>query len=109
MLAGSISDVRPLLWGTLVGYLIQSVWLFWLASRVDGFRGRPHLGRGSEHWPALVKAAGVMLIGQVDMSFVVTIAQYTAANLGSNANATLGFRSEERRVRKEGVSTFKTW
>src|SRR5690606_7561848 len=34
---------------------------------------------------------GVMLIGQVAMSFVGPIDQYTAANLGANANATLGY------------------
>lgn len=91
MLAGSQIDVGPLLWGTLVGYLIQSVWLFWLASRADGFRGRPRLSWQSEHWPDLARAAGIMLIGQVAMSFVGPIDQYTAANLGSNANATLGY------------------
>lgn len=91
LLAGAVTDVGPLLWGTLAGYLIQSVWLFWLASRVDGFRGRPRLSWRSERWPELTRAAGVMLIGQVAMSFVGPIDQYTAANLGSNANATLGY------------------
>ncbi|MEB2398418.1 MAG: polysaccharide biosynthesis C-terminal domain-containing protein [Alcaligenaceae bacterium] len=91
MLAGVVTDVGPLLWGTLVGYLIQSIWLFQLASRADGMRGRPSLALRSHHWPDLVKAAGVMLIGQVAMSFVGPIDQYTAANLGSNANATLGY------------------
>ena len=91
MLAGSRLDVGPLVWGTLGGYLIQSVWLFWLASRVDGFSGRPSLRWQSGHWPDLVKAAGVMLVGQVAMSFVGPIDQYTAANLGANANATLGY------------------
>lgn len=47
----------------------------------------------SDQWPALVKAAGVMLLGQVAMSFVGPIDQYTAANLGANANATLGYAS----------------
>ncbi len=88
---GTRDDVGPLLWGTLVGYAIQSVWLFWLASRADGFRGRPHLSWQSDRWPDLARAAGIMLIGQVAMSFVGPIDQYTAANLGSNANATLGY------------------
>ena len=38
-------------------------------------------------------AAGVMLIGQVAMSFVGPLDQYAAANLGANANATLGYAS----------------
>lgn len=93
MLAATAPGVGPLLWGTLVGYTIQSVWLLHLASRADGRVGRPRLGFDAHYWPDLVKAAGVMLIGQVAMSFVGPIDQYTAANLGANANATLGYAS----------------
>jgi putative peptidoglycan lipid II flippase len=91
LLATSSMQVGPLLWGTLVGYFIQSVWLLWLAARADGMWGRPRLSFSARQWPDLVKAAGVMLIGQVAMSFVGPIDQYTAANLGANANATLGY------------------
>ncbi len=93
MLAATVTDVGPLLWGTLVGYFIQSVWLLWLAARADGMWGRPRLSLQSHQWPDLVKAAGVMLVGQVAMSFVGPIDQYTAANLGGNANSTLGYAS----------------
>lgn len=93
LLAGVVTDVGPLMWGTLVGYLIQSVWLLWLAARADGMWGRPRLAWSAHQWPDLVKAAGVMLLGQVAMSFVGPIDQYTAANLGANANATLGYAS----------------
>ena len=91
LLATTATDVGPLLWGTLIGYAIQSAWLLWLAGRADGMIGRPRLSFSTHHWPDLVKAAGVMLIGQVAMSFVGPIDQYTAANLGANANATLGY------------------
>lgn len=91
LLAATVDDIGPLLWGTLVGYVIQSAWLLWLASRADGMWGRPRLGFSAHQWPDLVKAAGVMLVGQIAMSFVGPIDQYTAANLGANANATLGF------------------
>ena len=93
MLAATAPGVGPLLWGTLVGYTIQSVWLLHLAAKADGRVGRPKLGFEAHYWPDLVKAAGVMLIGQVAMSFVGPIDQYTAANLGANANATLGYAS----------------
>lgn len=93
MLAATAADVGPLLWGTLVGYLIQSVWLLALAKKADGMWARPRLSLSAPQWPDLVKAAGVMLIGQVAMSFVGPIDQYTAANLGANANATLGYAS----------------
>ena len=91
LLAGVVTDVGPLMWGTLVGYFIQSVWLLWLAARADGMWGRPRLGFSAQQWPDLVKAAGIMLIGQLAMSFVGPIDQYTAANLEGNANATLGY------------------
>src|SRR5690606_36909972 len=89
MVAGTVTDVGPLMWGTLVGILIQSVWLLWLAAKADQMWGRPRVSFTAHQWPDLVKAAGVMLVGQVAMSFVGPIDQYTAANLGANANATL--------------------
>lgn len=91
LLAVTAPDVGPLLWGTLVGYAIQSVWLLRLANRANGGWGRLRLGFNAHYWPDLVKAAGVMLVGQIAMSFVGPIDQYTAANLGANANATLGY------------------
>ncbi|MYN14614.1 hypothetical protein GSY71_15855 [Pusillimonas sp. TS35] len=93
MLATTVDSTGPLLWGTLVGYLLQSIWLLKLAQRADGMWGRPRLGLASAHWPELVKASGIMLLGQIAMSFVGPIDQYTAASLGANANATLGYAS----------------
>src|SRR5690554_3216666 len=43
LLAATVNDIGPLLWGTLVGYLIQSIWLLKLAARADGMWGRPRL------------------------------------------------------------------
>src|SRR5690554_3482726 len=89
LLAVTSTDVGPLLWGTLVGYAIQSAWLLWLANRADAMAPRPRLGFSTHHWPDLMKAAGLMLIGQVAMCYVGPIDQYRAATLGGNANATL--------------------
>ena len=92
LLAGAQPGVGPLAWGTLVGYAIQCVWLVWLAKRADfDLWGAPLWRLSSTHWPDLMRAGGVMLIGQVAMSFVGPLDQYTAANLGANANATLGY------------------
>ena len=91
--AGPGQGVWPLLWGTLVGYVVQSGSLYYLAQSVDGFWGRPRLRFSAEQWPALAHAAGIMLIGQIAMSFVGPLDQYTAASLGNNANATLGYAS----------------
>lgn len=89
--AGPGQHIWPLLWGTLIGYIVQSGSLYYLAKRADGFWGKPRLRFSSAQWPALAQAAGIMLIGQIAMSFVGPIDQYTAASLGNNANATLGY------------------
>ncbi len=91
LLAATAADVGPLLWGTLVGYVIQSTWLLWLASRADNVSMIPRIGFQSPCWPQLVAAAGIMLVGQVAMSVVGPLDQYAAAQLGQNANATLGY------------------
>jgi len=91
LLASPGSGVWPLLWGTLLGYALQSVLLEWLALRADAVPVRPHLRRQAPQWSSLAAAAGIMLIGQLAMSFVGPIDQYTAAQLGQNANATLGY------------------
>ena len=91
--AGPNQGVWPLLWGTLAGYVVQSISLYYLAQRADGFWGRPRLSFSAEQWPVLAHAAGIMLIGQIAMSFVGPLDQYTASSLGNNANATLGYAS----------------
>ncbi len=93
LLAAPDAQAGPLLWGTLVGYLVQCVWLYILAQRADQAVVIPKPGFQSEQWPGLLTAASIMLIGQVAMSFVGPIDQYSAANLGGNANSTLGYAS----------------
>lgn len=91
--AGPDARMGPLLWGTLAGYLIQSAWLLVLANRADGIHAVPRPGLSSPYWSGIMGAAGIMLVGQIAMSFVGPIDQYTAANLGANANATIGYAS----------------
>ncbi|MGB6007958.1 murein biosynthesis integral membrane protein MurJ [Castellaniella sp.] len=85
------AGVMPLLWGTLLGYALQAFWQDRLARRADGVPARVRLSRRSPQWSTLAAAAGIMLVGQLAMSFVGPIDQYTAAQLGQNANATLGY------------------
>ncbi|HEX7387389.1 MAG TPA: lipid II flippase MurJ [Castellaniella sp.] len=91
LLAPVGAGVLPLLWGTLLGYALQSVLVEWLARRADHVPVQPHLYRVAPQWSTLAAAAGIMLVGQLAMSFVGPIDQYTAAQLGQNANATLGY------------------
>lgn len=91
LLAPAGSGVWPLLWGTLVGYALQSLAVAGFAQRADRASIRPTLTRTAPQWTALAGAAGIMLVGQLAMSLVGPIDQYTAANLGANANSTLGY------------------
>lgn len=91
LLAGPGVAVGPLLWGTLAGYLVQSAWLMRLSAQADGMSGLPQPGFRATPWRDLIPAAGIMLVGQVAMSFVGPIDQFMAAQLGQNANATLGY------------------
>ena len=91
LLASPGAGVLPLLWGTLLGYALQSVLVEWLARRADAVPVRVRLHRRAPQWTSLTAAASIMLLGQLAMSFVGPIDQYTAARLGQNANATLGY------------------
>ncbi|MDO5667107.1 MAG: lipid II flippase MurJ [Alcaligenaceae bacterium] len=87
------TTVMPLLWGTLIGYLVQTFILQILAVRAEASKRwlRPSISLSSPYWAAVISASGVMLIGQVAMSFVGPLDQMIAAKLGDNANATLGY------------------
>lgn len=85
------AGVLPLLWGTLLGYALQSVLVEWMARRADAVPVRPRWRRSAPQWNSLAAAAGIMLVGQLAMSFVGPVDQYAAARLGGNANATLGY------------------
>lgn len=91
LLAPAGSGVWPLLWGTLLGYALQSALLAGFARRADRVPTRPTLARTAPQWSVLASAAGIMLVGQLAMSLVGPIDQYAAANLGANANSTLGY------------------
>lgn len=87
----SSSVIGPLLWGTLLGVIVQAVWLGWLAHRVDGESVMPCFTRRSPHWLELYKGLAIMASGQFVMSFVTPLDQYYAAQLGDSAIATMGY------------------
>lgn len=85
-------SVWPLLLGTLVGYFVQSMILWYLAERADGHGFiLPRWQLNSSQWHLLLSSAGIMLIGQIAMSFVGPLDQMVAAQIGENANATMGY------------------
>lgn len=87
------TTAMPLLWGNLIGYIVQAFILQILAIRAEPSKrwSRPSISLSSPYWAAVISASGVMLIGQVAMSFVGPLDQMIAAKLGENANATLGY------------------
>ncbi|WP_432786282.1 lipid II flippase MurJ [Oligella sp. MSHR50489EDL] len=93
LLSPGDTSVMPLLCGTLIGYLVQTLILQVLAARAEPNRPwfKPSISLSSPYWSAVISAAGVMLVGQVAMSFVGPLDQMIAAKLGENANATLGY------------------
>ncbi|WP_159991775.1 murein biosynthesis integral membrane protein MurJ [Pelistega ratti] len=85
-------SIWPILWGTLSGYLLQTILLWYLADKAEGERFIfPKWQFQSEHWSMLVQAAGFMLIGQIALSFVAPMDQIFVAQIGNNANATMGY------------------
>ena len=83
--------IAPLLWGVLLGYVVQTAWLAYLARQADGQSARPRWSWRSSHWPEFYQAVGVMAIGQFVMSLITPMDQYFAAQLGDSAIATLSY------------------
>ena len=80
----------PLVWGTLLGFLLQvcllAVSLAWFSELEF-----PKLGFQSSHWQAILGGLGLVIIGQTLISFVTLVDQFFAVRLGPGALATLGY------------------
>lgn len=85
------ADIAPLLWGTVLGFVVQAVWLAVLARRADGQAIRSRWRWRSPHWREFYQTIGVMMVGQFLMSFITPLDQYFASQLGDGAIATLGY------------------
>jgi putative peptidoglycan lipid II flippase len=85
------TNAAPLLWGTVLGIVIQTVWSWRLAGRADGATTVPRFSLRSRHWPELYAAVGIMVVGQFALTCITPLDQYTAAQLGNGAIATLGY------------------
>ncbi len=82
--------LAPLVWGTLVGFA------FHLASLAASLVRRseieaPRFTRHSPQWTPFWQGFGIMLAGQILMSFVGIIDQFFAAHMGTGAIATLSY------------------
>ena len=84
-------DMTPLVWGTVLGITVQAVCLGALVRRREGSLGGLRPSFSADAWGGLSKAIGVMALGQFAMSWTTPLDQYTAAQLGENAVATMGY------------------
>ena len=84
-------DIGPILWGTVVGIAVQTIWLEQLARQADGVSAMPLFTRRSIHWREFYKAAAVMVAGQFVMSLITPLDQYYAAQLGEGAISSMGY------------------
>lgn len=84
-------DMTPLVWGTVLGITVQAVWLGALVRRQEGSLGGLRPSFSADAWGSIFNALGVMALGQFAMSWTTPLDQYTAAQLGENAVATLGY------------------
>lgn len=80
----------PLLWGTVAGFALHLVALGAPLKR-QGELQTPRFAFASPVWRTFWNSIGVMVVGQVLMSFTTIIDQFFAAGLGAGALATLNY------------------
>lgn len=90
LLAFPGGGVEPLIWGTLAGFAFHLTSLAVPLSR-QGEIEAPRFTRQSPQWTPFWQGFGIMLAGQVLMSFTSIVDQFFAAHLGAGAIATLSY------------------
>ncbi len=85
------SGWRPLVWGTLLGAVLQIGWSGFTARRADGRLEGMSFGLSSPEWRGVYSALGVMTAGSLIASLVTPVDQMFAARLGDGAVAILGY------------------
>lgn len=90
LLAVPRGGIAPLVWGTLMGFVLHLASLAILLAR-SGEIEAPRLGFTSPKWPSFWSGYGVMLAAQALMSLSGIIDQFFAAHLGPGAVSVLGY------------------
>jgi putative peptidoglycan lipid II flippase len=81
----------PLMAGTTIGVVVQTIWMRFLAGRADGIRAGLSLSFRSPQWPRFYHSVRILMVGQLVMCFSIPLDQYFLAHLGDGAIATLGY------------------
>jgi peptidoglycan biosynthesis protein MviN/MurJ (putative lipid II flippase) len=90
LLAFADGGVAPLVWGTLAGFALHLLCLAVPLVRHGEIRA-PRFPRQSPQWIAFWRGFGIMLAGQVLMSFIGIVDQFFAARLDTGSIATLSY------------------
>ena len=85
---GDTWDVWPLAVGTLLGFLLQTLWLGKLSQQRFSFA---HPRIVAQHWPALRRAFGIMLLAQVVFTSSGIIDQFFAVHMGEGVLASYSY------------------
>lgn len=91
LVPSGLVGARPLIAGTLLGYLIQLFVLGGLARRGDAPLGMVKVRPRSREWETLRGSLLLMILGQLLITASIPIDQGFAARLGEGAVATLGY------------------
>lgn len=81
----------PLLWGTVLGWVLYALWLGRMTAVADRPLGRLRFRHRSEQWALLYGPILAMGIGQLLVTTTIPIDQVFAASLGEGAVSTLGY------------------
>lgn len=84
-------EAGPLVWGTLIGALLQLAWSLRMVRRADGALGKFVFVHRSPHWQTAYAAVSVMALGQLVLGFSTPIDQFYAAQVGEGAIAAFGY------------------
>jgi putative peptidoglycan lipid II flippase len=90
VLAWPRGGIEPLIWGTVIGYMVHLLSLAGAVGR-SGDLSAPRFRMQSPQWVGFWRGFSVMLAGQALMSVTTVIDQFFAAHLGTGAIATLGY------------------
>ena len=84
-------SINPLLWGTILGVVLQALGLLILLLNARLFKHRPVFSFQSPGWQRFRQDIGIVLLGQFVMSFVEPVSAVIAADLGPGNVAGLGY------------------
>jgi peptidoglycan biosynthesis protein MviN/MurJ (putative lipid II flippase) len=86
--SGQPLGVLPLAVATLIGFPLQTLLLVRLCGQPIGFA---HFGTIAEHWPALRKAFGIMLLAQIIFTSAGLLDQFFAVRMGEGVLAIFAY------------------